>query len=50
MTQKEILDGWLQDTYALGWRGHLAKWIVRPALNEAFVREYEMKLTHNKPN
>lgn len=42
MTKTELLGRWIGGTYALGWRGHLAMWILGPVINEILVKENKL--------
>jgi len=42
MTRKEMLIGWIEGRYALGWRGHLATWLLNPVLDEMLCKENKL--------
>jgi len=42
MKIKDLLQMWIEDRYALGWRGTLAMWILKPVINEILVKENKL--------
>lgn len=34
MDENKIITAWWEDRVALGWRGHLAKWLIRREVYE----------------
>lgn len=42
MNRQEMLVAWVEGRYALGWRGHVAMWLLNPILNEMLCVENKL--------